>query len=335
MKKRSTARSRGRAGEPRRMPPATALTLFAEVDDGGRRVYRFRPGALNSYRWARAARGEEATPAPDADYLSGVRRRLEERRLRDCGYAGEPGEIGDGVLSAAVMAGIVGNPAFLDIVDDLLVRVPCLCCCYTANRARAEDAEKQIRTLLGYYSQDSYERSNAFYRVLCGLLRDTTAAEADMIANHTARGPQDHAAAELKGAEASARALVDALNRREGVCALYTRHDKPSTLYAATQGPGWTETGLLAAEGLAIGIYSTAEGRKFLRHLGKACKPAGLTLTTRLATSEGFEFFCLRHKLRLYVFEVHPSAGRDSADGGPAPDLESLWSCAAALTRRR
>ena len=295
-----------------------------------------RPGALNSYRWARQgiAAGETAPALPDATYVSNLRRGLDPRQLRDCGYDGEIAKIDDAALAVAVTGGIVTNPAFLDIVDDLLVRASCLCCYYTRSRAKAENAEEQIRLLLGYFSQASYEGSNAFHRVLCGLLRDISGAEADMSGHHVHQGPRDHRAEETGPVEAAARAGVAALNRGRGICAVYVCHapgTRPSTMFSGTQGAGWAETGVLAREGLALCVYSTPEGRKLLRRLGKACKAAGLTLTTRVATSESYEFFCLRHKLRLYVLECHAP----DAEGDAHRPYDVFWACAADAAGRR
>lgn len=342
METRGTERQAGQQGRGRgpatRAPPPPrkgkkapprALDLFVEV--GG--AYRLRPGILNSYRACRAGPAEEGVAAavPSAAYLSGIRRGLDPRRLRDCGYDGGAAEIDDATLAVAVTGGIVTNPAFLAIVDDLLVRASCLCCYYTRQRSKAADAEGQILLLLDYYAQGSYESSTAFYRVLSSLLRDISAAEADMVCLHTRQGPRDPLEEEPAPAVAAARAGARALSRVPGVCAISVGHPpaRPSTIFASG---GWVEVGLLAGGGAALCVYSTPEGRKLLRILGKACKVRGLTLTTRIATSINYEYFCLRHKLRLYALECH-APGTPGADGETPIDV--FWQCVGAVARRR
>ena len=123
------------------------------------------------------------------------------------------------------------------------------------------------------------------------------------------------------------------LSRVRGVCAIYVSLapvGRPGALHAGAVGAGWVEAGILSNAGVALCVYSTAEGRKILRHLGKACKAAGLTLTTRVATSPGYEFFCLRHKLRLYTLECHVQD-----IGGRESPFEAFWGCVAKITAGR
>jgi len=298
--------------EPREALAPSRLTFFARVKDSGRLVYFLRPAALYSYRGGAAVA---------AGHVGAIRARLDKRRLQDCGYLGRVAEIDDAAIAAAAVSGVVGNPAFLGIVDSLLVRAACLCCYYTRSQARAENAERQVWTLLGYFAQSSYETSNAFYRALAGLLRDASPAEAAMVARHEA-GLRELTAGSGP-AEAQARAWVRAVNRRRRVCAACTFHPQGSFLYRAAQA---SEPGLLASAGVALCVYSTPEGRRLLRRIGKACKAAGLTLATRIATSGGYEFFCLRYKLRAYVLEVYPAVNGSAA---AQTRLEAFWTCAA------
>ena len=310
-----------RAGGRGAQPPRVLTLPFFEKSEGR---YLLRPGPLNSYRWTRRTEGIEDPPAvPDAAYLSALRGRLDPRRLRDFGFEEPPAAIDDAVLAVAATGGIVTNPAFLDIVDDLLVRSSCMCCYYTRSRSRAGDAEDQIRLLLGYYAQASYETSTAFYRILSGLLRDISPAEAAMISYHVLQGPQDHRAEALGPADQAAHDGAAALCRIRGVCAVHVSH-------ARALGADWAEAGILSGAGVALCVYSTAEGRKLLRRLGKVCKAAGLTLTTRVATSSGYGFFCLRHKLRLYAPECH--APPKGLAGAQAP-LDVFWGCVGAVAR--
>lgn len=305
---------------PRPRTAARPLTLFAEA--GG--VYRLCPGALNSYRWRQRDGG--GPPVPTAEYIAAVRQRLDPRRLRDCGYAGGAAGVSDEAVAAAVTGGIVTNPAFLDIVDGLLARAPCLCCYSTRSRARAAEAEGQILLLAGYYAQASYEASTAFYRVLGSLLRDISPAEAAAVRRFHARG----GGGEEGPTERAAREGASALSRLPGVCAVHLAHPPARRASAAAAG-GPAEAGLLAGGGVALCVYSTPEGRKALRGLGKACKARGLTLTTQVATGASYGFFCLRHKLRLYALECHPAPG---GAGRPPPTLEAFWGSVAAAARR-
>lgn len=314
------------------------LTLFTKDGDGR---FLLRPMALNSYQWATAsaasaasatsaasaasaasvasaataASAASAAAAPDAEYLQQLRGKLSLRTLRDYGYDALVEDISDAALAVAVMGGLVSNPAFLDIIDDLLIRESCLCCYYTMRRSQAVDAEKQIRIVLQYYSQDAYENSNSFYRLLCGLLRDIYTGEGRAIVSHQTNGPMDAGAS----SSSAVKTAIAALNKVTDVYAISTAHANPSQLYGATHGTGWSEPGLLGAAGIAICIYSTAGGRKVLRRMGKLCQKANLTLATRVATSSGYEFFCLRYKYRARVLEVY------SADNKAG--LPEFWSC--------
>lgn len=296
------------------------LAFFARAAEPG--TYRLRPEALNSYQWTlRATTGARDAPAvPGAEYLRRVRGRLDPPRLRDLRGAA----LGDDTLAAAVISGIVANPEFLDIVDGLLVRASCLCCYRATTRRRAEEAERQIRTLLGYYSQESYEQSNGFYRLLCALLRDATRGEVQLVPRHGAAGAD--------GAAGAAGAAVAALGRA-GICAVTFTHAPHHTLYGAV----WAAESppLLATAGISFGVYSTPEGRRALRRLGKLCRAAGLTLSTRIAADAGYGFFCLRHKLRVYAVEVCAARPAGAADDAPAPGLDVLWRCVAAAAKKR
>lgn len=272
------ARTPGKA--PQSPRGAKKLALFEAAADGR---FFLRAALLDSYRW-----WARAPESPGAEYLTDLRRRLDERRLRDFGFEGSPAALADETLLAAVTSGIVANPAFLDIVDGELVRAACFCCYYTRSRAQAESVERQIRLFLGYFSQESYESSNAFYRLLCGLARDAPAGEVGAMAGHAAEGPQDHQRARSEGAPFEAQAAAEAMSRRAGVCAAAAAHPAGGA-------------GLLAAAGVALWVYSTPEARKHLRRLAQACKPLGLALTTRLVAPP----LTLRFKLRVHALECH------------------------------
>lgn len=317
-------------GPKRAMRRRPELALFTKDSDGR---FLLRPMVLNSYQWAAAstasaasasasasadalsASAASASSSPDAEYLQELRGRLNQRTLQDYGYDSPIDDIADSALAVAVMGGLVTNPAFLDIVDDLLIRDSCLCCYYTRKRPQAVAAEKQIRIVLQYYSQDAYEKSNSFYRLLCGLLRDIYPGEGRTIINHKNNGPRDPGAS----SDEEVGAATETLNESSDVYAVYTVHANPSQLYGATHGAGWSEPGLLGSAGIAMCVYSTAGGRKILRRLGGLCREAKLTLATRIATSPGYEFFCLRYKYRARVLEVY------SADNKAG--LPEFWAC--------
>lgn len=282
----------------RRAPRREALTLFTQSAEGR---YYLCPRALNSHTWST----EDSQIVPDSAYIDTVRQNLEGDRLRLFGYGGELEDIPDSAIAAAVMCGVVTTPAFHEIVNSLLVPNPCLCCYSTRTRSRAENVEAQIRLLLKYYDQKSYENANVFYRTLSGFVRDIDPDEKPHILEVAPPRASRHMAEAVRAA-----------NEVPGVCITYTYHrEKP--IMAADLGL----TGALTEKGITVCAYSSPESRRFLRRLGKQCKLENLTLTTRIAVGTGYGFFCLRDKLRVYAVDCHFMPGSDSSS------LRAFWRC--------
>ncbi len=280
-------RGPGRKKQGRKPPP---LTYFRESE-----------GAFY-LDLERLGRGGGADPA----YLIELRCRLEPERLASNGIH-DPEAISDEALASAAEGGIVGNPAFLDIVDDILVRAHCLHCYHTTDRRRAEEGDQQITNLLKYFSQEGYEGSNGFYRQLGALCRDATAAEAALIARHPRGGPYDNSPPPSEEEEA-ARVAAGAVSRAPGLAAIHAAHPPA--------GGG----GLLAAAGLAFWLCSTPEARRFLRQLAREARRRGLALTTRAAAG-GASPVAPRFRSRYYEIEFHGDAGLRAAWGGIAAVL--------------
>jgi len=282
----------GRKKQGRKPPP---LTYFRESEGA---FY------LDITRLGTCPRGEHG--GGDPAYIAALRGRLEPERLAANGIDA-PERISDEALAAAAGGGILGNPAFLDIVDDLLVRAHCLHCYHTTNRRDAEEGDQQIALFLRYYSQAGYEGSNGFYRQLGVLCRDATAAEAALIARHPREGPYGNSPSPSEEEEA-ARVAAGAVSRAPGLAAIHAAHPPA--------GGG----GLLAAAGLAFWLCSTPEARRFLRQLAREARRRGLALTTRAAAG-GASPVAPRFRSRYYEIEFHGDAGLRAAWGGIAAVL--------------
>jgi hypothetical protein len=251
-----------------------------------------------------------------ASPLAGLRSRLDPARLLAQGVA-DPGEVPDPALAAAAQSGIWSNPAFLGIVDDLLLRAPCLCCYRTSRRAVAEEADQQIGLFLRYYAQHSHEGSNAFYRALGCLCRDATAAEAALVGRHPRGGAFENSPAPPPGLAAAQRAAHSAC-QLPGLAALAVPHP--------LAGEGGA--GVLSAEGVALLFCSTPEARRLLRRLSRESARRGLSLATRaLAGADGF---VPRFLGRYYAVEFHAQP-RGAA---PAEAPAAAWAALAAATAR-
>ena len=227
-------------------------------------------------------------------------------------------QVSDASLEAAARGGVWGNPAFLSIVDDLLLRAPCLCCYRTCHRAVAEEADRQIGLFLRYYSPRGHEKTNAFYRALGSLGRDATAAEAALAGRHPLEGPYENVPAPPP-AVAEALKAARALSQPPGLTALAIPHPL---------GDGWA--GLLAEEGVALLLCSTPEARRALRVLARECQRRGLALATRaLAGSEGV---VPRFLGRYYAVEFHPAARPPPAAATSAtpPGAWAAWAATGA-----
>jgi hypothetical protein len=274
----------GRKKQGREPPP---LTYFRESEG----AFYLNLERLGGAGWANPA------------YLAELRGRLEPERLASNGIHALAA-ISDEALAAAAEGGIVGNPAFLDIVDDILVRAHCLHCYHTTDRRRAEEGDQQIGLFLRYFSQAGYEGSNGFYRQLGALCRDATAAEAALIARHPREGPYDNSPTPSEEEEA-ARAAAAMVSRAPGLAAIVAVH-----------WPAGAE-GLLAARGLAFWLCSTPEARRFLRGLAREVRRRGLALTTRAAVGGG-PLLAPRFRARYYALEFHGDASLRAVWGGVA-----------------
>jgi len=244
-------------------------------------------------RYALAPSEVERPPGPE--HVAGLLERLEPARLR--GYGWEGGAISPGAVRVAAGTGMLSNPAFLEVVEAGLERRECLCCFGTASRAAAERVSEAIGLIRGYFSQQSYEESAAFYRNLSLLLRDVTPRELAALEKRAAKPPRE---------------LRNHLRRMRGAPGVL-----PVALPHGSQGEG-----LLGGAGYALFVYSTPGARKYLRRLQKKCKDAGLSFRARLGHEEEEGAFpLLWQKRRAYAIECFQRPG-----GGV---LRDFWKCAA------
>jgi hypothetical protein len=258
----------------------------------------------------------ETCPQPTAERLAAARQRLDRARLESFGQGEAPS---DAELAAALTGGLFGNPAFQDIVDDLLVRQHCLCCYSAPRRAQAERADARLALLVSYFVQEDYESSNAFYRALAALGRDLTPAEAAQVQAHPREGPYD-TRPPPRGAEGAALRAAGAFARTPGLGGLHAYHPH---LAGEEAGAG---AGVLAAAGLGLWLCSTAEARRYLRRLAREARKRGVVLATRLVAGE-WGGFVPRFRLRYYSVDFHGEGGvagawkaLRGAQGPPTPE---------------
>jgi hypothetical protein len=208
----------------------------------------------------------------NSKYLVELRAQLSAHKLAQFGIS----QVEDSVLATAVDGGVVGSPAFRAIIA-VLKSADCLCCFSTKHYRVALKVELQLLSLLRFFSQENYERSQSFYQQLGVLSRDFLPAEAEFAGRHF----KDH----------MPKILQD-LPCRPGIHWLATQHSTPSVL--ATRG-------ILAAAGISLWLCSTPHARRFIRHLAGSRRVVGLSLCVRVAA--GSSAFHSRVRGRLYTLE--------------------------------
>jgi hypothetical protein len=184
------------------------------------------------------------------------------------------------VVDWAATNGLITNPAFVDLVDSCLSRSPCLCCCRVGNLADARRANELIKTMTRFFSRDQYLSSNGIYRTIERLLRDVTEQELQRLKEYS------HTLYEQPE-------TIQILNFQTGICAM-----------APPCCPG------------VLWVYSTTEGRRFLRHVARQCRKEGIITQVYLATQRPTPVPRLSY--RLYAAEV------------PAGNAAALWAAAKA-----
>lgn len=259
-----------------------------------------------------------ASVSPGPERLMSLRREIHLDRLQSLGFKGDSNSIsriGDDVLAAAAISGLVSNPAFLDIVDDQLVRAACFCCYYTRSHRRAVEVANQLQTILRYYSQESYLSSNAFLRVICSLTRDLYPAEERQVQDHIRRGQRDpfDADSQLPRFRVQMRDKVYRLSREAGLPALHSDHLFGPCTKSCLPVSFW--------------LYSSQNTRRFIRCLSRAAKAHGLTITVAIATSS---VFALRFKHRVYALSCFTAAEDEKnteaiEDFGREENLKRFW----------
>lgn len=189
------------------------------------------------------------------------------------------------VIDWAATNGLITNPAFVDLVDSCLSRSPCLCCCRAGTLSDARRANELIKTMTRFFSRDQYLSSNGIYRTIERLLRDVTEQELQRLKEYSFTLHEQPDA-------------VRALNSQAGICAL-----------APPCHPG------------VLWVYSTGEGRRFLRHVARQCRKEGIVAQVYLATQRPIPVPRLSY--RLYAVEVPPN------------NAAALWAAAKAATGHR
>jgi hypothetical protein len=274
----------------------------------------------------------------DQSYLAAVRRDLDPEKLRAYGWDG--GEISDKILELVVVSGIVVCPAFLDAIEDHLTPAPCLCCYRASKPGLARAVEEQIRLIRRYFVQAEYERSNLFYRTLCGFMRDVSDFDARAVANHLRRiRGESMIASRLKqlGLLAFETHSPNTPAPAEASIPAPAEASIPAPAEASIPAPAEASTsekdqkGELCAQGIAVYVYSTDRARKIMRRISKACAP-GMKISVKVSEDSVGELFALRHKYRVYTLECFYKSG----EGGDArADLEAAIKRVVRNSRKR
>ena len=299
------------SGNEIRKPPTKKPPTFKYFRKEGNK-YLLCPRLLNSYYLTipPSRRGSSGwLEIPSETYLMSLREKLNMDLLKQLGLPINIGrnDIETSVLAAASISGLVTNMAFLDIIDNNLVRVACLCCCYTKSKKQAIKVEDQIGTLIKYYSQESYIKSTLFQRNICNLLRDITQREALMIKNHLHKGLKD---IEIDTIDLKLARKLHHLTKTRTICAVYSPHPLGQP-HSSNQMPIIKEKSLLyLVFNREIWFYSSRDVRRFFRRFSRKCKKNNLTIAIKII-SDPISLFSLRFKRRLYSIKCFPKDGTD------------------------
>ena len=185
-----------------------------------------------------------------------------------------------------------------------------LCCCYTRSEKRAAKVEDQIKTLIKYYSQESYIGSTLFQRNICTLLRDITQGEAQMIKNHLRKGPKD---IETDTVDLKLARKLHHLTKSRIICAMYSPHPlgRPHANNLAGGPSTFKENSLLyLVFNREIWFYSSQDARRFFRLFSRTCKKNNLTISIKIISDPAC-LFSLRFKRRLYSIKYFPKDDTD------------------------
>jgi hypothetical protein len=201
----------------------------------------------------------------------------------------------DDLLHAAVLSGVVTNPAFLDILDGgLFERAACLCC-YTTREGGAREARAALRLFQDYYNAMAYIRSRAYARSVATLSRDLQPEELDEVRAHLAH---------LDATPAPVRE-INRLGAAGGIC-VAAPLCRPGTLW----------------------VYSSPAGRRLLRHLSRS-----LT-AVRVVVASSDPGVLPRFRYRMYAAWLAGDAGAGDAPRTTS-DPDVLLLAAAAWVRER
>ncbi len=220
-----------------------------------------RPGALVT----------APDPAPEA-WASAQRARLALVAQAPTGQAPEAQdvqELPDDLLITAARVGALMCTAFLDILDgSSFTPAPCICC-YAASAAQAREIAASIQAFRRYYNAASYVQSRAYARAVKMMAQDLGESELAGLKNEIY-----HAAGGGFGRDAREPALVREANAAvPGLC-VAVPPCRPDVLW----------------------VYSTADGRRLLRHLARKAKaPVRVTVASSDAT------YSPRWRYRMYA----------------------------------
>ncbi len=186
--------------------------------------------------------------------------------LRALGADADPALVPDDLLLAAAAAGALVAPPFLDILEGgCFALAPCLCC-YASRSARdAREADAALALFRRYYDARSYLESRAFVRVVAALLRDP--------------GPDELAgvAAHLAALDSTPGEVREINERWAGRLCVATPGCQPGVLW----------------------VYSSADGRRLLRHLARGLRRGGAPVKVTVASSDARVY--PRFRYRMYA----------------------------------
>ena len=204
---------------------------------------------------------------------------LREAELGELGTETEVATLPDDLFVAAAAAGALTCIPFLDILDGgCFARAPCLCCYAAHSAAQAREASAALRIYQRYYDDASYLGSRAYARTVAALSRDLREGELAEVASF------------LATLDSTSDAVREINGRWGGRMCVAVPPCRPGTLW----------------------VYSTADGRRLLRHLARGLRKGGPPVKVTVASSDPTAF--PRYRYRMYA------AALAEPEGPPSPE---------------
>lgn len=207
--------------------------------------------------------------------------------LADFGAEAEPAALPDDLLVAAA-AGALACMPFLDILDGgCFAQAPCLCCYAAHSTARAREAGAALLLFQRYYDGPSYLASRAYVRAVAALTRDMLEDEVAEVASF------------LAGLDSTSEGVREINGRWAGRMCVAVPPCQPGALW----------------------VYSTADGRRLLRHLARGFRKGGAPVKVAVASSDPAVY--PRYRFRMYAATL---AGTPEPQGAALLEAALSWS---------